>query len=35
MKIDDYLWQWLLRKVYYYEGVMVTASLSRVLSGVG
>jgi hypothetical protein len=35
IKSDDCLWKWLLRKVYLYEGVMVTGGLSRVLLGVG
>jgi hypothetical protein len=35
MMSDDWLWQWLLRKVYSYEGVMVTCGLSMVLLGVG
>ena len=35
MRSDDWLLQWLLRKVYLYEGVRVTCGLSRVLLGVG
>jgi hypothetical protein len=35
MTIADCLWQWLLRNVYVYEGVMVTGRLTMVLLGVG
>jgi hypothetical protein len=34
MRSDDWLWQWLLRKVYWYFGVMVICRLSMVLLGV-
>jgi hypothetical protein len=32
MRSVDCLWQWLLRKVYSYEGVRVTGGLTRVFA---